>query len=141
MRSTTPVTSFLALTLVILAGSWAPAAAQEASDLNGAWIVTGWSNADGEANPSPQRGLYMFVVTRAEGGNYSMMFVPGSEPRAEFAMQGEATDQEKVAAFDSFVANSGRLIVEFRSFCECHLLVEVTGQRGFVDLLLTTTTH
>ena len=108
MRSTTCI----AVLVMIFAIAWSPVAAQDASALNGAWVVTGWSNADGEANPSPQRGLYIFVVTREDGGNYSLMWVPGSEPRAEFANQQEPTDQEKLSAYDSFIANSGRLIVE-----------------------------
>ena len=97
--------------LIAVAAVWTPATAQEASDLNGAWIVTAWTNADGEVNENSQRGLFIFVVTREDGGNYSMMFVPGDEPRAEYAGENQ-TDEETLASYASFIANSGRLIVE-----------------------------
>ena len=110
MRTTTSITSYLAL-FAVLAVNWSSAEAQEASDLNGAWIVTNWTSPDGDVNENSQRGLFIFTITRDDGGNYSMMFVPGDQPRSEYAGE-QLTDQEKLAAYDSFVPNSGRLTVE-----------------------------
>jgi len=71
--------------------------------IEGVWKVTeivvtgaGASNVG-----SPQPGLFIF--TR---GHYSMMSVPGNQPRALFKAE-EPTNEEKIAAFDSFVANTG----------------------------------
>jgi hypothetical protein len=61
-------------------------------------VVTG---AGASAVPSPQPGLFIF--TR---GHYSIMYVPGSKPRALKKAEAPTTD-EKVAAFDSFLANAG----------------------------------
>jgi hypothetical protein len=61
-------------------------------------VVTG-ANASTVANPQP--GLFIFAQK-----HYSIMWVPGNEPRSLF--KGESpTEQEKIAAYDSFVANSG----------------------------------
>ena len=101
---------FLALSLVLLTagvGSMEPAEAQASQELAGGWIVTGWTAPDGTAHPSPQRGLFLFTAT----GQYSMMYVPGEEPRATY--EGETqTDAETLAAYGSFIANSGRYTVE-----------------------------
>jgi hypothetical protein len=111
MRHTARITLFVALSLIVFAAVWSPASAQNASDLTGAWVVTGWTNADGTAVDPSQRGLFIFVVRENGGSNYSMMYVPGDEPRAQF--QGEqATDDELLAAYGSFVANSGRLFID-----------------------------
>ena len=110
MRTTTSITSYLAL-FAVLAVNWSSAEAQEASDLNGAWIVTSWTSPDGEVNENSQRGLFIFTILRDDGGNYSMMFVPGDQPRSEYAGE-QQTEEETLAAYASFVANSGRLTVE-----------------------------
>ena len=107
MRRSTVLFSPLLLLLLLLV----PAEAQDVNDLNGAWIVTNWTTADGEVDDEPQRGLYLFTITRADGGSYSIMFVSDDEPRAQYEGE-EMTDAEKLAAYDSFVANSGRLNVE-----------------------------
>ena len=75
--------------------------AQDESPIQGAWIVSGATFADGTARQSPQPGLYIFTST-----HYSMMYVPGDEPRADLGE--EPTDAETVAAYGPFVANSGR---------------------------------
>ena len=86
--------------------------------LVGAWSVTDYSavDADGtEANVAgPQPSLYLFLE-----GYYSIMFVsedgsltPRSEARQLYADEAwppetPPTDADKVAAYDSFIANSG----------------------------------
>ncbi len=110
MRKTTAIAALLA-SLTLLAVSWSPAAAQDASVLNGAWIVRSWTDADGVVNEDAQRGLFTFTITRDDGGNYSMMFVPGSEARPRFAGENQ-TDAETLSSYASFIANSGRVTVE-----------------------------
>ena len=94
------------LTLLGILASAGSIAAQESSILGG-WIVTSWETPDGEVNSEPQRGLFMFTAS----GQYSIMYVLGDQPRAEWS--GETpTDADKVRAYDSFVANSGRYSVD-----------------------------
>ena len=99
---------FLALGLALLVtGGLKPAQAQGSQELAGGWIVTSWTAPDGTANSSPQRGLFLFTAT----GQYSMMYVPGDEPRSRY--EGETqTDAETLAAYGSFIANTGRYTVE-----------------------------
>jgi len=95
----------LALTFAMLcAYSAAPAAAQAGSDLHGGWVISGWQAPEGQEGPVPQRGLFMFT----ESGHYSMMYVVG-EPRAP--LDEEPTDADIAAAYNPFIANSGRYSV------------------------------
>ena len=81
--------------------------AAQGSSIVGGWILTSWETADGEVNSEPQRGLFMFTAS----GQYSIMYVLGDQPRAEWS--GETpTDADKIRAYDSFVANSGRYCVD-----------------------------
>jgi hypothetical protein len=100
----------IALSLLLLAaasGSWHSAEAQVSPELAGGWIVTSWTTPDGSVDSAPQRGLFLFTAS----GQYSMMYVPGSEPRPRY--EGETqTDAEILTAYGSFVANSGRYSVE-----------------------------
>lgn len=86
-------------------------AVEEAGPLVGAWSHVELSVTTPDTsvtNTSPQPSLYIFGKQY-----YSVMFVPGSEPRALFSGDEpiigslQATDAEKIAAFDSFIANSG----------------------------------
>lgn len=86
--------------VLVAAGAWR-AAGPQAAALRGAWVATGWQ-INGTPVATPQRGLLVFT-----GSHYSMMFVPGVDARPGY--DGESlTDAEKLAAYDSFVANSGR---------------------------------
>ena len=49
-----------------------------------------------------QPGLSLFT-----GTHYSIMFVPGSEPRGQYVEQTQ-TEADRLIAYNSFVANSGR---------------------------------
>ena len=90
---------------VLLAVVPAMAGAQSAArhPVEGAWkvvdiVVTG---DRAENTPNPQPGLFIFGQK-----HYSMMWVRGGKARAPYA--GEVpTNEEKVKAFDSLVANSG----------------------------------
>jgi hypothetical protein len=110
MRPTTLPTLLLVL-LAVFTLAAGPLEAQNASDLDGAWIVTGWTSPEGVVDETPQRGVFLFTITRDDGGSYSMMFVSGTEPRSEYSGD-QQTGDEKIQAYDSFTANSGRLTVQ-----------------------------
>lgn len=70
----------------------------------GAWMLESITAPDGtEMMQHP--GLFLYT-----GTHYSSMFVIGDEARA--GISEEATDAEKLAAYDSFVANSGRYEID-----------------------------
>ena len=91
------------LTLLVLCTTVVSAQSSTKKPIEGAWKVTEIvvTGADASNVPNPQPGLIIFGQKY-----YSVMWVPGSQPRTLF--KGEnPTDQEKIAAYDSFVANSG----------------------------------
>jgi hypothetical protein len=61
------------------------------------------TGADASKNANPQPSLFIFTRNY-----YSMMLVPGTQPRSLFKDTEEPTNQEKTLAFDSFVANTGK---------------------------------
>ncbi len=111
----------LALSSLIIA-SWACAPTPEQQEpaveetvaepgLEGAWETTEVSFVSPDTSYTindPQPSLYVFLER-----HYSIMYVPGDEPRELFAGDQpvlgavEPTDAEKVTAFNSFIANSG----------------------------------
>lgn len=129
--------SLLALTTMAIA--WAPAAAQDATDLTGAWIVSSWTSADGEVEDDPERGLFVFGAREADGGTYSMMYVVGGGPRAQYEGEG-LTDAEKLVAYDSFVANSGRFSIEGDQLIyEAYMAKDPNYQASWEENAVTTT--
>ena len=78
--------------------------AQASSDLYGGWIITGWEWPDGVEAPTPRAGLFVFT----ESGHYSIMFVMGE---ARTALADSPSDADIAAAYNPFVANSGRYSV------------------------------
>ncbi len=103
MRRIATITSLLGIMAVVTV-AWRTANSAQGTPVQGSWISTGWEY-DGEAASDPQRGLLVFT-----GDHYSMMFVFGNEARPRYS--GEAlTDAETIAAYGSFVANSGRYSV------------------------------
>lgn len=82
-------------------------AAQGSAQLAGGWMIASWQSADGQVDSTPQRGLFIFT----ESGHYSIMYVPDDLPRPRWT--GAAmTDAEKMAAYDSFIANTGRYSIQ-----------------------------
>jgi uncharacterized protein (TIGR02246 family) len=77
-----------------------------AAPLEGAWIVTSSTDADGNTNDDPQPALYIFTPT-----HYSIMIALGDEPRAGYEGD-DMTDAEKSSAYDTLVANAGRYEIE-----------------------------
>ncbi len=124
MRRTSVVTAILVLVLAI-SGSWYTAQAQGSYELAGAWLVTSRTSPDGEVDSSPQRGLYVFTGS----GHYSIMFVNGDEPRAQFSDEGtfgRPTDAEKLAARRKPVDSKVKVKLE----SECDALERMESERG-----------
>jgi hypothetical protein len=86
-----------------------PAAPQD--PFEGAWQISEISFTSPDTSyviTNPQPSLYLFIA-----GHYSTMYVPTAEPRPLVAGDTpiigaiEPTDAEKVASWDTFIANSG----------------------------------
>jgi hypothetical protein len=91
--------------------------------LEGAWKVVQLSVTTPDTSRTitdPQPSLYLFT-----SGHYSFMHVPDAAPRAQFRDMTRPTDPEKVAAFNSFIANSGTYVLS-DSTIETHLIVAKT---------------
>ena len=91
------------LTLLVLCTTAVSAQSSTKKPIEGAWkvteiVVTG-TDASNVTNPQP--GLIIFARK-----HYSAMWVPGNQPRSLFKGE-DPTSEEKIAAYDSFVANSG----------------------------------
>ena len=71
--------------------------------LEGAWSVVSIrvTGPDSAASTTAQPSIYLFGDT-----HYSMMRVTGNQPRT-LAAKDSITDAEKLAAYDSFIANTG----------------------------------
>jgi len=93
-RTHTAVAGALALAAVTSA-----LAAQEHSPVVGAWVI---EEVESEGQTMNQPGLIIFTST-----HYSIMFGTGDGPRARYEGE-DMTDAETVAAYGTFVANSGR---------------------------------
>jgi ketosteroid isomerase-like protein len=83
-----------------------PLPVASANPLEGAWIVTGWTDAEGNVQEEPQPALYVFTTT-----HYSVMIARGSDQRATYEGD-DLTDAEKLGAYDTIIANSGRYEIE-----------------------------
>ncbi len=95
----------LATITVFLAGLFLATFAQAQGSLEGGWaikevMVTGGENPGTNMNPQPS--LYLFTDR-----HYSIIFVLGTESRAPAPGDDGFSDEERIAAFNSFIANSG----------------------------------
>jgi hypothetical protein len=91
------------LLLAVVTASLASAQSGTKKPIEGVWkiteiVVTG---ADASNNANAQPSLIIFAQQ-----HYSMMYVPGNKARTLYKAQ-EPTNDEKIAAFDSLVANTG----------------------------------
>jgi hypothetical protein len=80
--------------------------------LEGAWSVVSISvtGPDSAASTTVQPSVFLFGDK-----HYSMMRVTGNQPR-KLAAKDSATDAEKLAAYDSFIANAGTYEVADSTF-------------------------
>ena len=72
--------------------------------LEGAWVATSRTDAEGNTSDEVSPALYVFT-----GNHYSIMIATGDRPRSAGE---EMTEQERIAAYDSFIANSGRYEID-----------------------------
>ncbi len=98
---TLPIITVLALVVSLIAMPAGKAQGQTA--LEGAWELMEATDADGNAVES--MGMLIF-----SGGHYSWIRLFGSG-RPSYTSQSEATDAQKVAAFNSFGSNAGSYTV------------------------------
>ena len=95
--------TFTCLMILVLFAGLLSGQSTAKKPLEGAWkvveiVVTG----DGAANiPNPQPGLFIFAQK-----HYSMFYVGDNKQRTLFK-GAEPTNEEKIAAYDSFIANIG----------------------------------
>mgnify|MGYP001792700345 CR=1 FL=1 len=100
LRNPTPITlAVLAATLVVACER----TEHSVPTLEGAWraVSIRVTGPDSAADQMAQPSLFLCGET-----HYSMMRVTGNQPRA-LAAKDSVTDAEKLAAYDSFIANSG----------------------------------
>ena len=93
------------LAVLLMLVMFPEAVSAEKGPLEGAWKIVEVSHTSPDTSwtwSDPRPSLFIFGR-----GHYSMMFVWGTEPRALFADRSNSTDEEKLAAYGSFVANSG----------------------------------
>ncbi len=127
------IVSLLAM-LTVVSAAWRPAPAQDV-DLQGAWLVTSITDASGNETEA-QPGLYLFTST-----HYSVMFVPGSEPREQY-VEGSQTEADRLTAYSSFIANSGRYDVDGDQLTlRAYVAKDPNYMGGFPDDLATATVH
>src|SRR5438445_2957301 len=90
------------LTLLVMCSTVLSAQSSTKKPIEGAWKVTEIvvSGADASNVANPQPGLIIFARK-----HYSAVWVPGNQPRSLFKGE-DPTNEEKVAAYDSFIANS-----------------------------------
>ena|SRR5438477_4391915 len=71
--------------------------------IEGVWKVTeiAVTGANASSNANPQPSVFIFAQQ-----HYSMMYVPGNKARTLYKADAP-TNEEKIAAFDSFIANTG----------------------------------
>jgi hypothetical protein len=89
--------------LLAVVPAWAAAPSPARHPVEGAWKVVevAVTGDRAENTPNAQPGLFIFGQK-----HYSMMWVRGAKARAPYA--GEVpTTEEKIAAFESFTANTG----------------------------------
>ena len=71
-------------------------------EIQGGWTVAEYISAEGTSASNPP-GMFLFANTA-----YSIMYSNQRTARATFADADAPTDPEKLRAFDTFIANSGR---------------------------------
>ena len=98
------LTSFLVIP--ILVASCVPGSTPATSDnagLVGTWRIAETTRTTGDStwvSEDPRPGLYIFTER-----HFSLMLIPGDSARVEWS--GEGTSEERLAAFENFVADAG----------------------------------
>jgi len=109
--------------------------------IEGVWKIVEIMNVgpEGETvNPAPQPSLYIFTAK-----HYSMIWIPGREPRQGSAKIWFPTKDEKVRDFDTFITNSGTYELTDSTFTthpEVAKTPEYMGGRGVFKYRVTADT-
>ncbi len=103
VQTTAPIALVALAAILLTACERGERAEHPQSALEGAWSVASIhvTGPDSAANTTVQPSLFLFGDK-----HYSMMRVTGNQPRA-LAAKDSFTDAEKLAAYNSFVANTG----------------------------------
>ncbi len=103
VHTTAPIALAALAAILLTACERGERAEHSESPLEGAWSIASIhvTGPDSAASTTVQPSLYLFGDK-----HYSMMRVTGNQPRA-LAAADSVTDAEKLAAYDSFIANSG----------------------------------
>jgi len=91
-----------ALVLAMGLSNSAQSAAGNNDPLEGVWLVTSRTTADGESVNPGGAGQFIFM-----DGRYSDVHTTGPGDRPRPATSWQATDAEKVAQYDTIIVNSG----------------------------------
>lgn len=85
--------------------------AQRSSTIIGAWrpveLALRQPGAEWEIRPTPQSGLYVFSAR-----HYSYVYIPGGRQRPHFLNANSATEAERAAAYDTFIAGAGSYLFD-----------------------------
>lgn len=100
------VRTALVLAAALMVVPSAASAQEEHSPVMGAWLLAGIVDGEG-VEQMRHPGLWIYTST-----HYSTMFVIGDEARQDVADINDITDADKLAAYESFIANSGRYEIE-----------------------------
>ena len=103
IHTTAPIALAAFTALLLTACERGERAEHSETPLEGAWSVASIhvTGPDSAASTTVQPSLFLFV-----GKHYSMMRATGNQPRT-LAATDSATDAERLAAYNSFIANSG----------------------------------
>jgi hypothetical protein len=80
---------------------------------------------DNSTNRNPQPSVFIFGER-----HYSMVWIPGAEPRLDFADTWNPTDSEKVHSYDSLVVNSGTYALTESTLTTNPIAARVPGFMG-----------
>ena len=121
-------TKIISLLLAIV-GSSVAFDARSQSVLSGAWKVEEITNSVQrtriDTNPPPS--LYLFT-----DGYYSIMWLTGEE-RPDFQPDVDVEDEEIIAAFDSFIAQSGSYEVSGSTITTIPMIKKIPGNTGIPE--------
>ncbi len=103
VNTTAPIALAALAAILLTACERGERAEHSESPLEGAWSIASIhvSGPDSAANTTVQPNLFLFGEK-----HYSMMRATGNQPRT-LAATNSPTDAEKLAAYNSFIANSG----------------------------------
>ncbi len=117
---------------ILLASLCLANAVQAQGSIKGVWEVQERTAIEGDESSTisdPQPSLYLFT-----DGYYAIMFVPGTEPRPDLMVVQQqlrqASGEDLVAAFNTFVANAGTYEVSGSRLTRNIVVARIPGAMG-----------